>query len=635
MIWVGLMGAIVLVLALSWLRDTNYGVPHEQSHLRAYDAGVFPGHEPRASAVQRSQDVSMLSELSAEVSDILHSIQMEHDTAHDGDVHQQRQRQHQVAPFQPAVQERNVIDSSGTLENAQVPGNPGLRKAGAPAASLGTNYAVHRFSAKSPISARESWTSGQPSARGSPLESAHDSTVSQGYLPFSGLDNTQLQAEARRLASAVDEYRAGDFKKYKAMMSNYRHLLHKYNMAHELRRRPYPPLPKFPTIKLQPMPPTHTLEAKCYAAASNKGRERLTIMNKEVYKVGSEIVTWVRTVGEVTQDFWSVLPQTDPFKRAHYRTCAVVASAGIMRNRLFGKQIDAHDAVIRFNSAFTRGMEAYVGSKTTIRLMNRENFGFTESEDEMVLQHITTEQMMTDFANFRRLFPRVKLYPIHPAFYDRVVTEEVEHPSNGYFGIRLALELCDCVRMYGFIRTWEGYMTYHYHDDYTPRQSQHSRDSTELPLIRGLLNEFLGRLVFSHPCILQDTVCEGCPPEAARCEKDVPYPVPEPGYCYGHGPPGGIPHLGAWTPGKFWPEQMPDEGGRLARARDVYKPAHSNMNAQKPFLPFADERRSCFRRCQAGESCRGGASGICSAQTAQREQCIPWRDVSPQLQKKL
>mmetsp|Transcript_4928 Transcript_4928/g.13765 ORF Transcript_4928/g.13765 Transcript_4928/m.13765 type:complete len:633 (-) Transcript_4928:1644-3542(-) len=471
--------------------------------------------------------------------------------------------------------------------------------------------------------------------KGGPVPGLVTSRLSSAAVsanPFSGVSDEELENEQRLLSSAAEAYRSGDYKKHKAAVTAYRHALHKLKRAKELRKRPYPPEPIAPNIKLPELPTTHSLAAKCFASDSNSRRKaRLTIMNKEAYKPGDNIVTWVRTVGLVSQDFWEALPATDPFAGVTYRTCAVVASAGLLRNRRFGAQIDAHDAVFRFNSAYTAGMEEHVGSKSTVRLMNRENFGFMGGPEEIVLQHITTEAMMADFVAFRRMFPATKLFAIHPAFYNRVITEDADHPSNGYFGMRLALELCDCVRLYGFIRSWQGYMTYHYHDDYTPRKSQHSRDSSELPLIKALLNDHLGRLAFAHPCILSQR-CEGCPDKAAKCHSEVPYPVPTPGHCYGHGPPGGYPTLNPWEPGKFWPEGLPDQGGSLAKARERYQPAKDNMNEQKPFLPFADERRSCFRQCLSSDHCPGGVGGVCPEPTANAQPCLLWRDVSPPLQ---
>ena len=44
----------------------------------------------------------------------------------------------------------------------------------------------------------------------------------------------------------------------------------------------------------------------------------------------------------------------------------------------YGEDIDAHDAVIRFNGGITKGFEKYVGKRTTYRLANFDHFAFHE-----------------------------------------------------------------------------------------------------------------------------------------------------------------------------------------------------------------------------------------------------------------
>ena len=63
----------------------------------------------------------------------------------------------------------------------------------------------------------------------------------------------------------------------------------------------------------------------------------------------------------------------------------VPCSLGILLHHERGAEIDSHDVVIRFNSAPTKGLEAYVGRKTTHRITNTQNWAFRESEKEQLL----------------------------------------------------------------------------------------------------------------------------------------------------------------------------------------------------------------------------------------------------------
>ena len=57
-----------------------------------------------------------------------------------------------------------------------------------------------------------------------------------------------------------------------------------------------------------------------------------------------------------------------------FRSCAIVGSSGSLLTRRAGEEIDTHSAIFRFNDAPVLGYEPHVGSRTTIRFCNGQNF---------------------------------------------------------------------------------------------------------------------------------------------------------------------------------------------------------------------------------------------------------------------
>ncbi|KAK3236839.1 hypothetical protein CYMTET_53045, partial [Cymbomonas tetramitiformis] len=101
-----------------------------------------------------------------------------------------------------------------------------------------------------------------------------------------------------------------------------------------------------------------------------------------------------------------------------------------------------------------------------------------------------------------------------------------------FFGIHLALMLCNRVNIYGFLRTWKGWVKYHYFNPEEPNTQQLSRDTGgEMVVIERLLKEYKDRLRFAHPCVM-DRQCQNCSASVTCDPKGkAPFPVPKPGYC--------------------------------------------------------------------------------------------------------
>lgn len=77
-------------------------------------------------------------------------------------------------------------------------------------------------------------------------------------------------------------------------------------------------------------------------------------------------------------------------KKVKYKRVAVVGSGGILQKYKLGKEIDAMDAVFRFNDAPVIGFEDMVGSKTTFRCSFGVECGRFVREENVICYHDTS-----------------------------------------------------------------------------------------------------------------------------------------------------------------------------------------------------------------------------------------------------
>eukprot|EP00058_Branchiostoma_floridae_P016949 XP_002602437.1 hypothetical protein BRAFLDRAFT_63472 [Branchiostoma floridae] len=72
-----------------------------------------------------------------------------------------------------------------------------------------------------------------------------------------------------------------------------------------------------------------------------------------------------------------VLPEESLENLVSYNSCAIVSSSHALMVHKYGGEIDAHDAILRFNCAPTDKFEEFVGSRTDMRLINTKIPGRT------------------------------------------------------------------------------------------------------------------------------------------------------------------------------------------------------------------------------------------------------------------
>ncbi|XP_019643248.1 PREDICTED: beta-galactoside alpha-2,6-sialyltransferase 2-like [Branchiostoma belcheri] len=188
----------------------------------------------------------------------------------------------------------------------------------------------------------------------------------------------------------------------------------------------------------------------------------------------------------------AMLPEESLEKLVHFNSCAVVSSSHALTFHGYGKEIDSHDAVLRFNCAPTDKFEKLVGSRTDIRMINtliplrscQKEFW---SEKSAMFTHATlvvgnmdginfgrrgslnvkqnTRQSFSNLIKYRNTFPnRAKPFIQRPRFGQDIMAELARfckttgmcdrtklRPSSGMLGVVMMLHLCDWVRVYELV----------------------------------------------------------------------------------------------------------------------------------------------------------------------------------------
>ncbi|XP_008979607.1 beta-galactoside alpha-2,6-sialyltransferase 1 isoform X1 [Callithrix jacchus] len=168
-------------------------------------------------------------------------------------------------------------------------------------------------------------------------------------------------------------------------------------------------------------------------------------------------------------------------KAGPWGRCAVVSSAGSLKSSQLGREIDDHDAVLRFNGAPTANFQQDVGTKTTIRLMNSQ---LVTTERRFLTDRLYNEGLLivwdpsvyhsdipkwyqnpdynffNNYKSYRKLHPNQPFYILKPQMpwelwdiLQEISPEEIQPnpPSSGMLGIIIMMTLCDQVDIYEFL----------------------------------------------------------------------------------------------------------------------------------------------------------------------------------------
>ncbi|XP_078691227.1 beta-galactoside alpha-2,6-sialyltransferase 2-like [Branchiostoma floridae x Branchiostoma belcheri] len=234
-------------------------------------------------------------------------------------------------------------------------------------------------------------------------------------------------------------------------------------------------------------------------ASETEGREtegvtRATLSCRLKNKVPFSTITRTLAPLQAHPMIKSLFPKQSLEDVVHYNSCAVVSSSHAMKFHNYGRDIDAHDAVVRFNCAPTKNYVTHVGRRTDIRLINTV-IPYTSCQREfwdrrvkmfnneiVVVRNFLNVRVgkhgkldlrqdqhhsFGNYVKYRRTFPERTMHFIQRPNFGVDIKNELSHfcngktncktteseksPSTGAHGIVMMLHLCDWVYTYEFV----------------------------------------------------------------------------------------------------------------------------------------------------------------------------------------
>ncbi|KAG5893484.1 hypothetical protein JTB14_010535 [Gonioctena quinquepunctata] len=189
------------------------------------------------------------------------------------------------------------------------------------------------------------------------------------------------------------------------------------------------------------------------------------------------------------------IPKRSLFENKRFNSCAIVASAGALRDSNLGLLIDSHDLVMRFNNAPTKGFEDDVGRKTTIRLLNsqvvtKQQFNFLKSPLYKNVTIVAWDpsnytssiddwlenpefNLFPNYMAFRKNDPKSRVFLLNPRsvwdLWDFLQDNSPGRlrrnpPSSGFLGLRLLLPFCNFVDVFEYVPSTRVTKRCHYYD---------------------------------------------------------------------------------------------------------------------------------------------------------------------------